>query len=178
MIAALNQACHRSSDPPDSSPLVVAQPVHTGRRGRPCIEIDPAVLSYALTLRGPSHLAGPFHCSSRTVRHRALEQGLVAPAPPVYSDQHQPDGTVLHAYTSTTRPVSTLTDHELDTAVAAILEVFPSFGRRLLNGRLKAEGHHVPRERLMSSYLRVHGTPGIFGDRTIHRRRYNVAGTN
>ncbi|THH13742.1 hypothetical protein EUX98_g9686, partial [Antrodiella citrinella] len=41
-----------------------------------------------------------------------------------------------------------------------------------------AAGHHVPRERLTLSYARVHGTPGIFGARTIHRRQYNVAGAN
>lgn len=36
----------------------------------------------------------------------------------------------------------------------------------------------MPRERIIESYLRVYGTPGVFGDRAIHRRVYTVAGAN
>jgi hypothetical protein len=178
MVNALDQACHQSSDPPDGPMLIVSHTTKSRRRGRPRIEIDPAFLSQALDLRGPSHISSVLHCSSRTVRRRALEGGLVSPGHPVYLDHILPDGTTGRVYTSSTRPVSTLTDDQLDQLVTSILEIFPRFGRRMLTGRLKDSGHHVPRDRLTASYLRVHGSPGSFGDRSIHRKVYHVAGAN
>jgi hypothetical protein len=103
---------------------------------------------------------------------------LVEPGARVYTDTTRTDGTVVRTYASTSRPVSTLTDEELDVLMTSILEIFPDFGRRMLMGRLKADGHHVPRARVTASYLRVHGSPGRFGVRFIHRRPYRVAGAN
>jgi hypothetical protein len=176
MVSDLDEARHLSSDPPDAPNIVVSQRVSTG--GRPRIEIDPTFLAQALDLHGTTHLAHVFNCSSRTVRRRALQYGLALPGAPVYTDTPNTNGTVVRTYTSTTRPLSTLTDEQLDGLLTSILEVFPDFGRRMLIGRLKAGGHHVPRERITASYLRVHGSPGRFGDRSIHRRPYNVAGAN
>lgn len=176
MVQELDQARHLSSDPPDAPHVVVSQHVATG--GRPRIEINPTFLAQALDLRGSHHLAQVFRCSPRTVRRRALDYGLAQPGERVYTDTAQPDGTVARVYTSSTRQVSAITDAELDSLLTSILEVFPEFGRRMLIGRLKAAGHHVPRERIAASYLRVHGTPGRFGERSIHRRPYNVAGAN
>jgi hypothetical protein len=48
----------------------------------------------------------------------------------------------------------------------------------MLKGHLKADGYRVPRARIAASYLRVHGSPGSFGARFIHRTPYNVAGAN
>ncbi|KAF7345496.1 hypothetical protein MVEN_01568100 [Mycena venus] len=146
--------------------------------GRPRIEIDPEFLAQAIQLRGPAHLASVFRCSARTVRRRLLHHGLSEPGQRVYNDTPQADGTIARSYTSTSRPVSTLTDSELDALLTSILEVFPDFGRRMLMGRLKSAGHHVPRDRITASYLRVHGTPGRFGVRSIHRKPYKVAGAN
>ncbi|KAJ6477881.1 hypothetical protein C8R47DRAFT_984653 [Mycena vitilis] len=176
MVSDLDEARHISSDPPDAPDLVVTRRVSTG--GRPRIEIDPQFLSQALDLRGTTHLARVFNCSSRTVRRRALAYGLALPGAPVYTDTSRPDGTVARTYSSTTRAMSTLTDEQLDTLLVSMLEVFPDFGRRMLMGRLKAAGHHVPRDRITASYLRVHGAPGRFGLRLIHRRPYTVAGAN
>lgn len=178
MIAALDAAQHESSDPPDSQPLVVCRKVKTGGRGRPRIVIDPVFLQEALDLRGPTHIAPTLGCCSRTVRRRALDAGLVQPAAPVFVHHHQPDGVVTRTHTSTTRPVASINDDELDTFIRDILEVFPDFGRSMISGRLKAAGYRVPRDRISTSYLRVHGTPGRFGDRAIHRRAYAVAGAN
>jgi hypothetical protein len=178
MVQDLDQACYQSSDPPDAPTITVCQTTRRGKRGRPRVDIDPTFLAQALDLRGPTHLSPVLHCSSRTIRRRALDHGLVSPGHPVYTDHELPDGSMARSYTSSTRPMSTITDEQLDEAVAAILEVFPSFGRRMLMGRLKDAGHNVPRSRLTASYLRVHGAPGIFGDRSIHRRVYNVAGAN
>jgi hypothetical protein len=178
MVFALDEACHQSSDVPDTTPLTISHVSQTGRRGRPRVEIEPSFLSQALDLRGPTGLRSIFHCSSRTIRRRALEYGLVNPGHPVYTDHMFEDGSMGRSYTSSTRPVSVMTDEQLDSAVREILEIFPLFGRRMLTGRLKDAGHNVPRKRLRASYLRVHGAPALFGDRTIHRRVYNVAGAN
>ena len=104
MIEALDQACYRSSDPPDLSPMAISHRPHTGRRGRPRVEIDSAFLAYALQLRGPTHLSDVVHCSSRTIRRRAIEQGIAQPAAPVRQEQQNPDGSITVVHTSTTRP--------------------------------------------------------------------------
>lgn len=177
MLALLEEARHLSSDPPTGARLIVTTQVSTG--GRPRIEIDPAFLSHALTLRGPTHLRAIFGgASARTIRRRALEYGLVEPGQPVYTDTPQPDGSVSRTYTSTSAPVSTITDDELDFMLTEILRTFPNFGRSMISGRLKAAGHRVPRDRIAACYLRVHGTPGHFGARFIHRTPYHVAGAN
>ncbi|KAF7341677.1 hypothetical protein MSAN_02066000 [Mycena sanguinolenta] len=143
MIDALNEARQQSSDPPTGSRLVVT--AHTNTGGRPRIDIDPAFLSHALALRGPTHLQQVFHVSARTIRRRALEYGLVQPGQPVYRDVSQADGTIARTYTSTSAPVSSLTDEELDAFLTSILQIFPNFGRRMIKGRLQAAGHRVPR---------------------------------
>jgi hypothetical protein len=176
MIDALNDARHQSSDLPTAPTLVVTSWTSSG--GRPRVDIDPNVLAQALELRGPTHLQNVFNVSSRTIRRRALEYGLVEPGVPVYTDTPQADGSVSRTYTSTSAPVSTISDEELDSLLAAALETFPNFGRRMLKGQLRTLGHRVPRERIAASYLRVHGSPGSFGVRFIHRTPYTVAGAN
>ncbi|KAF7377212.1 hypothetical protein MSAN_00140900 [Mycena sanguinolenta] len=176
MVDALSDARHQSSDPPTAPTLVVTTRTSSG--GRPRVDIDREILAQALSLRGPTHLQDVFHVSARTIRRRALEYGLVEPGAPVYTDAPQPDGTVSRTYTSTSAPVSTITDEELDSILASILQTFPNFGRRMLKGRLKVMGHRVPRDRIAASYLRVHGSPGSFGARHIHRTPYTVAGAN
>lgn len=179
MLNALEQAEHISHDTPDGPPISVAHRVRSGGRGRPRIEIDEDILAQALELRGPTHLAEIFDCSARSVRRRALEAGLVQPGDPVYTEYTAEDGSVLRIYGSSTGSISTLSDDELDAITVTILEVFPTFGRRLLDGHLRYLGHHVPRERLRESYSRVHGPPSsTFGPRRIERRVYSVAGPN
>jgi hypothetical protein len=112
------------------------------------------------------------------VRRRALEHGLVDPGDPVYTEEDQPDGTISRTFTSSTHPVSNITDQQLDSFINDILEIFPAFARRMIAGCLKASGYHVPRERIAASFLRVHGSSGVFGDRSIHRKVYKVAGAN
>ncbi|KAF7350246.1 hypothetical protein MVEN_01328100 [Mycena venus] len=128
--------------PPTGADLVMTWRTSTG--GRPRVDIDRDILAQALSLRGPTHLRRVFNVNSRTIRTR------YTPIPP------QPDGTVSHMYTSTSAPVFTLTDEELDSILTSILEMFPNFGRKMLKGRLR--GHS--------------------GARFIHRTPYNVAGAN
>ncbi|KAF7364508.1 hypothetical protein MVEN_00319500 [Mycena venus] len=159
MVQQLDEARYLSSDPPGAPDMVVSQRVATV--GRPRIEIDPEFLAQAIQLRGP--LASVFRCSARTVRRRLLHHGLSEPGQRVYNDTPHADGTIARSYTSTSRPVSTLTDSELDALLTSILE---------------SAGHHVPRDRITASYLRIHGTPGRFGVHSIHRKPYKVAGAN
>ncbi|KAF7354557.1 hypothetical protein MSAN_01368800 [Mycena sanguinolenta] len=176
MVNALTDVRHQSSDPPTAPALVVTTRTSTG--GRPRVDIDHEVLAEALNLRGPTHLRNIFHVSARTIRRRALEYGLVKLGAPVYTNTPQGDGTISRTYTSTSAPVSTITDDELDAILASILQTFPNFGQRMLKGRHKVMGHRVPREHIAASYLRVHGSPGSFGARYIHHTPYTVAGAN
>lgn len=180
MIEDLDNACHESADPPDAPPPQVIWTVRTGRRGRPRKEIDRQFLANGLRFRGPTGIARSLgrEASSRTVRRRAVEKRLSQAGVPVRTTITLPDGTVRHTYTSSTAPVSTLTDNELDDLVADIVQIFPSAGRRMIKGSLKSRGHDVPLKRVGESHARVNGAPGIFGRRAIHRRRYKVAGAN
>lgn len=175
MLKALDNAKHQSIDPPDAPALVIGSKVYTGKAGRPKLQIDHNFLQHALQHCGPSGLAEIFNCSRRTVRRRALDYGLVDPGEPVFHDVETASG-LQRVYTSTTGPVAALTDLELDAKVAEILRIFPTFGHRLLKGRLKDMGFNVPASRIASSYIRVHGIPSTFGDRRIERRQYSVPG--
>lgn len=178
MVKALDEACHRSMDPPSMPPPIVAHQSRTGKPGRPRIEIDPVFLTNALSHRGPHLLQHVTNCSARTIRRRALEQGLVQPGRPVLTQQMGEDGRMTRVHASTTPPTSDLTNEELDALMATTLEAFPQFGRSMLRGSLRASGHRVPLNRIHESYMRVHGAPGVFGERTIHRKTYSVPGAN
>lgn len=153
MVRDLEEACHRSMDPPSMPPPPITYHKRTGRPGRPRIEIDTSFLTNALAHRGPHTLEHVTNCSARTIRRRALEQGLVEPGVPVFREQVEEDGTVTKIHTSTTAPTSNLSDEQLDTLVASALETFPQFGRSMLQGSLRAAGHRVPIDRIHSSYM-------------------------
>ena len=71
-----------------------------------------------------------------------------------------------------------MTNEQLDTLVFQALNVFPSFGRHMLDGFFCAIQEHVPRERICASYERVRGAPASLINRPIKRRVYQVAGSN
>ncbi|EDR10741.1 uncharacterized protein LACBIDRAFT_324608 [Laccaria bicolor S238N-H82] len=154
IVNSLDQARHESADPPDEPQLVVVTRKSGGRPGRPRVEIDPTFLREALALRGPSGLKPIFNCDARTVRQRALEYGIATPGTPVFVPQMQPDGVINAMRSTSTRGISALTNDKLDALLSSILEIFPTFGQRMIAGRLKASGHHVPRERITESFLR------------------------
>lgn len=179
MITCLDDAVLLSSDPLDAPPLETSYTVHTGEPGRPSIQIPPQMLATALGLRGPSHLTQIFDCSARTIRRRALEYGLVEPGPPVYAEYEHDDGTTFRFYGSSSGSTSNISDDALDEITTQIVDIFPNFGRRMIDGHLKHLGHHVPRSRVQASYSRVHGAPASsFGPRRIQRRVYSVPGPN
>jgi hypothetical protein len=179
MLLQLDEAATQSSDPADAPPLTTSYLIHTGRPGRPSVYISRDVLAAALQYRGPTHLAPIFHCSSRTIRCIALEYDLVQPGLPVYVDYIHDDGNTYRFYTSSTGNISDLSDDDLDSLIADIVQRFPNFGRRMINGHLKHLGHRVPRSHIQASYVCVHGPPAAsFGRTQIQRRVYSVPGPN
>lgn len=180
MQADLEHAKHVSADEPDHAPVPHTSLVHTGRPGRPRIQIDPGILATASQLGGPTALSQVFGVSSRTVRRRELEHGLAELAgDPVYTTFTDSDGQTTRIYTSSSGAQSSLNDSKLDEIILNILNMFPSFGRRMIDGHLHHLGHHVPRRRIQESYARVNGPPvSAFGLRRIQRRIYRVAGYN
>lgn len=179
MIACLDNAAELSSDPPDGPPLQTSYLLHTEDPGRPSIQIPREMLATALNLRGTTHLAHIFDCSARTIRRRALEYGLAEPGPPVYVEYEHDDGSIFRFYGSSTGATSNITDDELDLITAQIIDIFPNFGRRMIDGHLKHLGHRVPRSRVQASYSRVQGAPApSFGPKRIQRRVYSVPGPN
>lgn len=179
MVERLDSACHQSADSPDGPALVVTQRIRTGKRGRPRFHIEQAFLAEALLLRRPKGIAPVIGCSTRTIRRRALELGLGAPARRVSTAITLPNGGVTVAYNvPTVAPPPAITDEALDAMVLDALTVFPAFGRSMLAGHLASQGLSVHRERLRAAYIRVHGSPVNWGNRVVERRKYNVAGAN
>ncbi|KAI0767567.1 hypothetical protein C8Q74DRAFT_1203854 [Fomes fomentarius] len=154
IVEALDDACHASADAIETPPVIVTWEAQTGCRGRPRKECDPTFLAMAVDLRGPTGLAPVLGWSSRTVSRRAVEYGIRPPGAPVFQTVEHPDGSTTTIQQSSTRPVSTLTDAELDSIVALTLESFPNYRRQMLHGHLTAMGHRVPRQRLRESFIR------------------------
>ena len=181
MIDDLSKAKTQSADVPDAEPIETLYRSHNGQRGRPKIVIDKEVLRVSYAHRGPTELARIFNVSARSVRRRALELGLTKLGDPVYVDFEDDTGNTTRYFTGSSRSqsLSTLSNKDLDAAMAQILDSFPTFGRRMIDGHLKHLGHSVPRSRIQASYARVHGPPvAAFGVRRIQRRVYNVRGYN
>ncbi|KAL0564992.1 hypothetical protein V5O48_017044, partial [Marasmius crinis-equi] len=146
--------------------------------GRPCVEIDPMLLALSTDLRRNHRLADVYQVNTRTVRRRALEQGLVPAGQPVYID-FEVDDTVIQLYQSSSGAQTDINDDKLDEVMAEIVVSFPSFGRRLIHGHLKYMGLHIPRSRVEDSYRCIIGAPlHSFGIQCITQRIYTVAGPN
>lgn len=168
MMYHLDQARQASSDPLEDPAIPFVHTIQTGRRGRPRVEIEPDLLSTALTLRPKTQIAKTAMCSARTIRRRQLDYGIDVPGPS--HSQTQQVGRDNSDFP--------LSDEELDWYLANIMQDFPSFGRRLATASLRANGVIVSEGRVRESLTRVSGVPGTFGGRRVHRRRYRVAGAN
>lgn len=169
----LDQARQASSDPLDGPTISFAHTVYTGRPGRPKVEIDPEILSTALTLRPKTQIANTAGCSARTIRRRQLDHGIIVPGP-THPQQAQPASRDNHTLSHS----EVIADDQLDRHLAVIIQDFPTFGRRLATAALRANGVIVSEGRVRDSLARVSGVPGTFGGRRVHRRRYQVAGAN
>jgi hypothetical protein len=179
MLADVDQAIHRSCDPPDARVQVVTY-VRTGRRGRPRVEISREWLATALELRGPKGIAAslPIKVSARTVRNNALRLALATPGRPLFTQEALDDGSFTRIWRSRSQDFSPISDTDLDALVFEILQSFPNYGRSMLIAELLRRGHTVQRRRVREAYVRVHGAPRPWGRRNIPRRPYAVAGPN
>ena len=166
----LDQAGQASSDPLEDQAIQFVRSIHTGRPGRPRVEIEPTLLSTVLALRAKIQVAKTVGCSARTIWRRQLEYGIEIPRPS-HSQTQQASGD---------NSVSSeeISDEELDRCLAIIIQDFPTFGRRLAVASLRANGVMVSEARVRDPLTRVSGVPGTFGGRRVHRRRYQVAGAN
>jgi len=179
MATTLDHACQHLTDQPDSRVSLLSYE-QRGTRGRPRIHIDRQFLSFALEVRGPIDVAKVLGCHSRTVRKRAVEYGILPPGAAPFQNAVRDDGTVTRIRIGSMKHtrMSDISDLELDNAIAGILRDFPDFGRRMIDGRLRAQGILVSRARRELSYLRIHGPPPLFRRPPLVRREYWVAGVN
>lgn len=141
MLNALDDAVLVSVDAPDRLPVQLSQTIYTGQLGHPHVEIDPNSLGIALSMPGPTHLAPLVGCSACTVHRKALEHGLAEPGPPMYVDFVDENGNETRFYTQASKDHSGLSDDDLDSITRGILEVFPCFGRRIIDGHMRFLGH-------------------------------------
>jgi len=168
----LDKARHASSDPLEGPTIPFAYTIHTGKRGRPRVEVEPNLLSTALMLRPKTRIADTARCSARTIRRRQLDYGIVTPGPSHSQAQQTRDDDTLPPHSEI------ISDEELDQHLSIIIQNFPTFGWRLATAGLRANGVIVSESRVRDSLARINGAPGVFGGRRIHRRRYKVAGAN
>jgi hypothetical protein len=178
MLEDLDKAIHISRDTADTSSPTLAIRSSRGKRGRPRVIISPDLLIEGSRLGTNTELAEHAHCHPRTIRRRKLEAGLSQPGVLVKTVTQQADGSQVVRYQNTRPEMSAISDTELDGAVGRVLQDMPGFGRKMIEGSLRALGLRIPQSRVRESLLRVRGVPGIFGDRRIHRREYRVAGPN
>jgi hypothetical protein len=171
LVDALDKARHASLDPPHAPPIELVKVVRTGRPGRPRHKINMAVVKQSIQLRTPlSKIATKVlkTTSRRTLVRRMQEEGLhieaTAENPALLHDPHS--------------GMTVVTDEELDSLVATILQDFPNHGRIMMDGALFAQGVRVSSKRIRESLNRVKGAPAVFGRRKIHRKKYYVPGAN
>lgn len=143
---------------PHCLPVTVSQQAHTGKRGRPVIEVNPVALQQLLELRGPESTGKLIGCSSRTVRRRALELGLVQPCAPVFTHEAQPDGSVSIVFHR--RESVHSTDEEVYIGVSAVLGTYPDIGREKMLAAVKGQGVSATRRQVEAALLALRGPSG------------------
>ena len=161
---------------PHNLPVTVSQQAHTSKRGRPPIEVDTVALQQLLELRGPESTGKLLGCSSRTVRRRALELGLVQPGAPVFTYEAQPDGSVSKVFHRQESVHSA--DEEVRIAVSAILETYPDIGREKMVAAIKGQGVSATRRQVEAALLALRGPSQSRTQKPIQRRVYTVPGSN
>ena len=151
--------------------------VYNGRRGRPRLEIDELFLRSAYRFRSIASIANLLGVNRCTVRQSLLRYGLAEPLrSPFASGPSDNDGQLV----SYTRPLSNISDDELDAEIRRIREGegFNRAGISVLRGMLLSNGLRVSRERIRRSLQRVDPENRIFYATPIRRRAYVVPGPN
>jgi hypothetical protein len=170
----------------------IMQTTYTGSVGRPSIQIDPDFLRWAYSLRSTASIARFLGVGRSVVRRALLEHGIALPReqpavlggytndemeeyPQIAPDEDQPAEAVVASYTG---PLSTISDDEIDNLLIRLRRHFRRAGLTMFQGMLRRLGHHVPRERVRQSLLRVDPVQRVFQRISIRRRTYNVPGPN
>lgn len=175
----------------------ILETVRTGNPGRPSIQIDPDFLRWAYTMRTTSGIARFLGVARSTVRSALLEHGIADPQEQPYNfrieieaDPEDPldpqgsvDGTatdgpsIQSEYTSSyTRPVSDISDDDLDNLVLRLKTHYRRAGISLMQGMLLRLGHRLSRERVRRALINIDPVNRVFQRIRISRRRYNVPG--
>ncbi|KAF8886368.1 hypothetical protein BD779DRAFT_1611784 [Infundibulicybe gibba] len=165
----------------------VVQVIHSGNVGRPRIEIDAEFLAWAHENRSTSGIARFLGVSRSLVQRTLLDLGLTHPQPPPITtrddllDPMLPISTdLLDQYTVTqlSGRHSAISDADLDYVIGQLRTHYQRAGITMLDGMLRYTGHHVPRERIRASLLRIDPVQRVFDRIRIRRRVYEVSGPN
>ena len=104
-----------------------------------------------------------------------LEPELPLPLP---LPQEVVNATAAAQYSSPMATLSTMMDGELDNLLLQLKTHFRRAGITMLDGMLRQLGHHVPRDRIQASLLRIDPVHHVFNRIRIRRRVYSVPGPN
>ncbi|KAK6984721.1 hypothetical protein R3P38DRAFT_2387052, partial [Favolaschia claudopus] len=138
----------------------VVERVHSGRRGRPRIEIDPQFLEFATEHRSITGIGRFLNVSRSTVRARLLEQGLATPQPAPFIDdnpaadseaddildpllpipENMPEETSIPTASNSADEISSISDWELDSLLLRLRTHFRRAGITMLDGMLHRLG--------------------------------------
>ncbi|KAF8176256.1 hypothetical protein K438DRAFT_82250 [Mycena galopus ATCC 62051] len=180
----------------------VVETIHTGRVGRPHIEIDPEFLQFAHDHRSTTGIGRFLGVSRGTVRSSLLRQGLLQPQAAPFSDDPaldepldgeaegsdnilDPDIPVPHNLPPEVEHMvaapalaGDIADWELDSLLLRLRTHFRRAGVSILDGMLRRLGYRVPQTRLRESLCRIDPVHRVFQRIRIRRREYHVAGPN
>ncbi|KAJ7482725.1 hypothetical protein FB451DRAFT_1338260 [Mycena latifolia] len=92
--------------------------------------------------------------------------------------QQQQEVELAPGVSSFTGPLSTITDDDLDSLLILLRRHYCRAGITMFDGMLRCLGHHVSRERIRQTLIRVDPVQRVFQRITIRRRRYHVPGPN
>ncbi|EPS95324.1 hypothetical protein FOMPIDRAFT_1132729 [Fomitopsis schrenkii] len=178
---------------------VILTEVHEGGRGRPKIVIDRNWLEWAYGQKSISAIASFLGVHRCTVRRSLIEYGICEPlSNPFPQDSHEAgsgsaeaepgtdhsgdglgaDPSLGPRITSYTRPLTDISDAELDLEIQELRARYRRAGVRMMTGLLRGLGIAVAAERVRRSLLRVDPVRRVFDRIRIERRKYQVAGPN
>jgi hypothetical protein len=179
MLNLLDDARHASRDLPDGPAFEVVSTTRSGKRGRPRKDINLEWLARMSANRDNPGIASLLNISARTVRRRLVQSKICNPGVAPTQRILQTDGSYEIVYNGQPTRAPPPSNDEVDSIVAAHLDIFPNFGRSMIVGSLHSSGQRLTRQQLRDSYDRLQGGPTqSFSQRRIHRRAYHVAGPN
>ena len=176
--------------------------VQTGNQGHPHISIDPVFLQWAYAHWSTSGIAQFLNLNRDTVSNALLDYGIAeaqgaslfgSPAgtspsgssddlldPEIPQPGSLPSNILNYAAEqptlSFTRPLSGITDGELDNILVHLCSHYRWAGISMLDGMLWHLGHHLPQERICASLIRIDPIQHVFQRIWIWRRVYSVPG--